>query len=209
MRYQARSMEEKMRILLVLLALIISTPAPAGNVLQGSRESLRRQNAYADRMGWSRMTEEMLWIHKAIGTLVPLPADKVRIDPKLPSEYRWCMLHTLNFLADLAAEYERKFGTKFQVNSAVRTAERQRVLLQTNSNAARGHLLETRSPHLTGSVIDITKKSMTRAQREWMGKRLAQLEEAGHIEATEEFGQLVFHIMVYDWNVWYSNKIPA
>ncbi len=68
--------------------------------------------------------------------------------------------------------------------------------MEINGNAAPavGDLV---SPHLTGATIDIAKKGMSRSEVEWMRRRLLALEDAGKIDAEEEFHQACFHITVY------------
>jgi hypothetical protein len=55
----------------------------------------------------------------------------------------------------------------------------------------------TSSSHLGGSTVDITKKGLTKDEIRWMRKALLKLEAQDLVEATEEFRQSVFHIMVY------------
>ncbi len=68
--------------------------------------------------------------------------------------------------------------------------------MHTNGNAAaaEGDIV---SPHLTGATIDIAKSGMSRAEIEWMRRRLLALQTAGNIDVEEEFRQACFHITVY------------
>ena len=76
-------------------------------------------------------------------------------------------------------------------DSAVRTQEYQWKLQEHNGNAT------NRSSHIFGSTVDIAKKGMSRKSIQWMRHYLLRFEKMGLIEATEEFHQAVFHVMVF------------
>jgi hypothetical protein len=133
----------------------------------------------------------------ADGLLVPVPASGALIvNAELPADHRYCRPWTAKFLADLAQEHDAAFHRPLEVSSAVRTVEYQRRLMEINGNAAPavGDLV---SPHLTGATVDIAKNGMSRSEIEWMRRRLLALEDAGRIDAEEEFHQACFHITVY------------
>jgi hypothetical protein len=151
----------------------------------------------ADELAQTRLREDELQISKDNGQLVRLPENEtVRISPRLPEKYRWCLPATHAFILELGRQFYDRHGTPLQITSAVRTVEYQQVIMQRNANAARGETPERRSPHLTGSTIDIAKGGLTDNQRIWLGARLLLNEEQGRVEATEEFRQAVFHVMV-------------
>jgi hypothetical protein len=54
-----------------------------------------------------------------------------------------------------------------------------------------------KSSHLTGATVDIAKVGLTKAELDWLRKKLLVLEAEDLIEATEEQDQLVFHAMVF------------
>ena len=188
-----------MRHFLIALALTLlaSEPVLAKASLRGSPQALAEQNRIADRENLSRLHSKDLASFKKKKLLVRIPTNKaVKVDKRLPAEYRFVRPWTRDFIVSLSRDYEHTFHKPLRINSGVRTVERQHQLIRINGNAARGTTPSRRSSHLTGATIDITKVGMSRAERSWMRTRLLQLERAGHVEATEERMQSVFHIMV-------------
>ncbi len=188
-----------MRIIYVLILLVATfvEPANAINILQGSPEALARQNKLADLERLPRIREKQIRAFQRSELLVPLPNEQgVTIDYRLSTKYRWCRPKTKDFLIDIGSDFYREFGKKIQVNSAIRTVEYQARLIKRNGNAASNKPGPRESSHLTGATIDIAKRGMSPEQLVWMRDRLANLERRGLIEATEEFQQPVFHIMV-------------
>jgi hypothetical protein len=134
---------------------------------------------------------------------VPLPASiALTVNPDLEENHRYCRPWAAKFLADLARAHEAAFHSPLEVNSAVRTVEYQKRLMETNGNAApaEGDMV---SPHLTGATIDIAKSGLSRSEISWMRLRLAGLQAAGKIDVEEEFKQACFHITVY------RNYVPS
>ena len=169
-------------------------PAP----LYGTLASLQRQNDRLEAEGLERIEDnddlEGRIAHKL---LVPLPASSgLIVNPNLTADRRYCRPWTALFLADLARAHNTLFHRPIQVNSAVRTVEYQRRLMEINGNAApaEGDLV---SPHLTGATVDIAKERLTRREIAWMRTRLLALQNAGKIDVEEEFHQACFHITVY------------
>ena len=97
---------------------------------------------------------------------------------------------------DQSRDFRSEFGESLQVNSCVRTVVYQRALAGRNGNAARVSGSRA-SLHLTGSAVDITKVGMSARQIRWMRERLLRNERQGMVEATEEFVQSVFHVVVF------------
>ncbi len=187
---------------LVIALLLGSTTVGAGAdkpvSLKGSPEALLAQNRQANREKLSRLEDEMdLALFRQKNLLVPLPQSKgVRVDPRLDGTYAYVRPWTRRFLVDLGAKSLKRFGRPIQANSGIRTELYQRRLGRRNGNAApvRG---PKASSHLTGSTVDIAKRGMSVGQLRWMRRELLRLERLGLIEATEEFRQPVFHVMVY------------
>jgi hypothetical protein len=169
-------------------------PAP----LRGSHESLERQNTRLDADGLERIEDEAdLADRIAHKLLVPIPASSaLAVNAGLPATHRYCRPWTAHFLADLARAHNTEFHRPLEVNSAVRTVEYQKRLMETNGNAApaEGDIV---SPHLTGATIDIAKDGLSRDEIAWMRRHLLELETAGKIDVEEEFQQACFHITVY------------
>lgn len=166
--------------------------------LRGSLASLLRQNQRDDAEGLVRIQDDaQLDQMESAGDIVPVPDSvRLRVNPDLPANRRYCRPWTARFLSDLAASHYARFHRPLQVNSAVRTVEFQRHLLEINGNAApaEGDLA---SPHLTGAAVDIGKHGMTFSEIAWMRAWLLPLETTGKIDVEEEFYQSCFHITVY------------
>ncbi len=194
-------MRNKLRAFLVLSFVLIPTSVFSAS-LKGSPESLRKQNEVADQEGLKRIKNDReLEEMKKKGELVPVPLS-TKVDPKLHPKWRWCLSCTADFLDDFAVDFIDRFGYMPQLSSAVRTVERQLAiqrgdeLTPKNANAApvKG---DRASVHLTGSSFDISKLKMPKDEILWVRQRLLELEERGLIEATEEWDQACFHVMVF------------
>jgi hypothetical protein len=88
----------------------------------------------------------------------------------------------LSMIKEVAHAYREKFERRLPVTSLVRTDEYQRQLNAVNPNAT---LIET-APHTTGLAFDIYYHFMTKAEQEFLMNDLAQLEDAGRVEALRE-----------------------
>ena len=166
--------------------------------LVGSRESLARQNSRTEADGLTRIEDDAqineLRREKA---LVPVPVSaSLRINEGLPMSRRYTRPWTARFLVDLARAHYMRFHRPLQVNSAVRTVEYQRYLIEVNGNAAPAEG-DIASPHLSGATIDIAKKGLSASENAWMRGYLYPLQVAGKLDVEEEFYQSCFHITVY------------
>jgi Family of unknown function (DUF5715) len=179
--------------------------------VRGSRESLLRQNQKITEEDLERIqNDEQLEALKQTQELVELPEDKaVAVAENLPADRRYCRPWTRKFLEDFGARHYELFHTPMTVTSAVRTVEFQQQLMRRNHNAApeSGDLA---SPHLSGATIDIGKRGMTRRQLKWARSYLLELQNAGLIDAEEEFHQSVFHVTVYrDYDIMTGDRASA
>lgn len=166
--------------------------------LKGSRASLIRQNQRSEADGLERIEddEELNELHGQ-HALVAVPVSmSLRVNQELPVNRRYCRPWTAHFLADLGRVHYARFHRPLQVNSAVRTVEYQRHLIEVNGNAAPAEG-DIASPHLTGATIDIAKKGLSMSEVAWMRAYLLPLQTAGKIDVEEEFYQSCFHITVY------------
>ncbi len=180
----------------LLAFLLFSNVAEGKSSLVGSPASQHKQNDHADEEGLPQIRDDKdLTTLKATGILVAIPRT-VRIDPRLQDKWRWCLPQTSYFLGDLGLEFQEVFGKQLQVNSSVRTMLRQIELQKTNNNAV-PVVGRRRSSHLSGATVDIAKIGLTKAELEWVRQKLLSLEDEDRLEATEEHGQLVFHVMVF------------
>jgi hypothetical protein len=162
-----------------------------------SHESLLLQNAEVDRLNLPRIQDETeLEALKADGSLLEIvPAESLRIDPRLDPSRRYCRPWTLDFVEDLSQIYYNRFHEQIQVNSAVRTVKVQRKLRRHNRNAAPWEG-ETASSHLAGVTVDLQRRGMSKQQIHWMERYLFYMKALGLVEPEEERRQWVFHIMV-------------
>jgi len=189
--------------LAIILSLLFAVPASAKPVkhvdpLKGTHQALERQNHQADREHLTRLDEKTLVSLKKSGALIRIPSNKaLKIDSRLPAKYRYVRPEVATFMLNLSSNYHSRWHKSLRINSAVRTEEYQAKLRRTNGNAARATSGARRSSHLTGATVDIAKKGMSKAQLQWMRVKLANLERQGRIEATEEYQQAVFHIMIF------------
>jgi Family of unknown function (DUF5715) len=166
--------------------------------LKGSRESLIRQNQRSEADGLERIENDaQLNELRSQHALVVVPVSmSLRVNTELPVNRRYCRPWTAHFLSDLGRVHYARFHRPLQVNSAVRTVEYQRHLIEVNGNAAPAEG-DIASPHLTGATIDIAKKGLSMSEVAWMRAYLLPLQTAGKIDVEEEFYQSCFHITVY------------
>jgi hypothetical protein len=162
-----------------------------------SHESLLLQNAEVDRLNLPRIQDETeLEALKADGSLLEIvPAEALRVDPRLDPSRRYCRPWTLDFVEDLSQIYYNRFHEQIQLNSAVRTVKVQRKLRRHNRNAAPWEG-ETASSHLAGVTVDLQRRGMSKQQIHWMERYLFYMKALGLVEPEEERRQWVFHIMV-------------
>ena len=180
----------------ILLFLIPIAASPLVSLDGRKDKSQLKQNKQADKENLTRIKDDaqLAWF-KNNELLVPLPeTDALLVNTAHVSQkFRWCRPWTKKFLLSLSKKFHAKFGKKLSVNSAVRTETYQKTLRRRNSNASQS------STHTTGATVDIAKKGLRINELVWLRKELLRLEGAGLIEATEEFSQAVFHIMVFKY----------
>jgi hypothetical protein len=166
--------------------------------MYGSHESLLRQNQVADQEHLARVQNDVqLKAMSRDGMLVEISESQgLHIDPRLQAARRYCRPWTERFLSDISRAYYHRFHEALQLNSAVRTVQFQKHLLLVNANAAPAEG-DTRSPHLTGEAVDITKKGLSSFQIAWLRTYLSPLQASGRLDVEEEFQQACFHISVY------------
>jgi hypothetical protein len=175
-----------------LRAMMLSSP------IHGTPESLLRQNQGVNRDELERIQDnDQLFALIESEQLIRLPENReLAVAGNLPEERRYCRTWTKQFVEDFATLHWEAFGKGIQVNSAVRTVEVQHKLIRHNGNAA-AESGDRASPHLTGASVDISKRGMTKKEKQWVQQYLLDLQNRGLIDAEEEFRQPVFHITVY------------
>ncbi len=174
--------------------------------LKGSPDKLAEQNRLADDYDLTRMSSPAV-VRRLVrtGYLVQIPRRSYGyyIDRRLGRGYaRRDVLYyarpwVKQFLQREGGHFADRFdGARLKVSSLVRTEGYQERLKTRNVNAAPGDDDDTRSPHLTGAAVDISKKGMTRRELAWMREHLVALQERGWIIATEEMATNAFHVFV-------------
>ena len=135
-------------------------------VLQGSMDSMVRQNEEIDRLQLPRIADnDQLMELERTQELVPIQESRaLRISPSLQADKKYCRPWCNQFLQDMSEAYYKEFRTPLQVNSAVRTMEQQQKLRRHNGNAA-PEVGEHASSHLAGITVDLAKRGLTRAQQ--------------------------------------------
>lgn len=163
------------------------------NPLKGSKQAMRHKEQVADKYDLTYLEDgAMVDRFAKNGYLVPLRDCRTYYyATDSPDRYALVRPYTRKFLENLSREYYAQFHKQLKVTSAVRPKSYQHSLRHRNGNAARA------SPHATGAVIDVSKRGMSRREIRWMRQKLATYERLGYIDATEEFRQPTFDVMVF------------
>ncbi|HVB33403.1 MAG TPA: DUF5715 family protein [Patescibacteria group bacterium] len=185
-----------------LIVLLLSVPVWARgrgrSLLVANASSQAIQNERANEYNLSRMRNAAMiqQFHQA-GYLVAVPPDTPSYYlHDIPAAYRYLRPWTKLFLDRLSREYYASFGQRLRVTSLVRTVSSQLRLARYDPNAADA-TGPSRSAHLTGAALDISKRFMSYRGELWMRRVLFGLKQAGYLYAIEEFEEPDFHIMVY------------
>ena len=174
--------------------------------LDGSDDSLRRQNEEADRLHLERYADAAsLKAAIALGDLVPVAAtDAFTVDKDIGSKdrkhaslYRHVRTWTLAFIDRELSSGRAATGSRFRITSLVRTEAYQKRLSRSNLNAVVGDDPMRHSSHLTGATVDISWKGLPQKAVRWLRDRLLTLEAQDHVEATMEHRNQCFHVMVF------------
>jgi hypothetical protein len=137
---------------------------------------------YADKHDlYSYQTRAGVLKAVARGRLVKLDGSSYKLSNV---HYPYVRPATRMFVNRLAAQYRAACGERLVVTSAVRPESAQ------PSNSV------PESVHPTGIAIDLRKPTAGRC-RTWLRNTLLELEDAGVLEATEEFHPPHFHVAVY------------
>lgn len=167
--------------------------------LLGSAESLAEENRRADALKLERYRDRSrLEQAVAAGELVPVgDTDSYLIDEELGEEdpdqaelYVHARPWVKKFLDQFLGQAHAELNFRFAVTSLARPKTYQARLRESNSAAAR------ESTHPTGSTVDISMDGLSWKQKQWVRKRLLDLEGRGLVLATEEPRIGCFHIFV-------------
>ena len=97
-----------------------------------------------------------------------------------------------NVLIEVARRYNAQFTRPLPITSLVRSEQYQRLLGETNPNAAR----TAAPPHTTGLAFDVYYRYMTAAEQDWLMREVAQLKSKGRVEALRETRDHI-HVFVF------------
>lgn len=155
-----------------------------------SAQSLKGSDASINRMYRQARAEKLAFYETPRG--VRRAVDAGRLRRLVPDSnftlhqvgYPFVRPATLTFVERLGAQYRRACGEPLRVTSAVRPSTRQ------PANSV------DKSVHPTGMAIDLHKPADGEC-RAWLRETLLELEDAGVLEATEEFSPPHFHVAVY------------
>ena len=153
------------------------------NELRGSRESVQRMWDFATINGLT-FYQTPRDIDRAVteGKLVPLEGDGA-YEVTRSVRFAYATREARQFVAAFGPQYLAACGTPLVVTSAARPTNRQ----PRNSNPY--------SIHPTGSAIDLRRPPAGPCQT-WLRKALAELEQQGYVEATEERRPVHLHVAV-------------
>jgi hypothetical protein len=166
-----------------VLMLVVRVDTLSAQSLRGSRASINRMYRHA-------VSEKLHFYETAWG--VRNAADKGVLVRLVPNEdftihavsFPFVREPTRTFVHRLASQYRDACDEQLVVTSATRPESRQPA----NSTA--------RSVHPTGMAVDLRKPTKGSCLR-WLRQTLLELEDAGLLEATEEYGPPHFHVAVY------------
>lgn len=151
--------------------------------LRGSKESVQKMWDFATMHGLA-FYQTPRDIDKAVtdGKLVPLEGD-ASYELTRGVGFSYATREAKQFVVSFAPQYMAACGTPLIVTSAARPSTRQ----PRNSNPY--------SVHPTGIAVDLRRPPAGPCQT-WLRKALAELEEQGYIEATEERRPVHLHVAV-------------
>jgi nucleoid-associated protein YgaU len=151
--------------------------------LRGSKESVQRMWDFAQdhRLAFFQTPRE---IGEAVadGRLVPLAGDST-YELSSGVGFAYATREARQFVLAFAPQYAAACGKPLVVTSAARPATRQ----PRNSNPY--------SVHPTGIAVDLRRPPAGPCQR-WLRSALAELEDQGYVEATEEHRPVHLHVAV-------------
>jgi hypothetical protein len=107
--------------------------------------------------------------------------------------------HAKAILQELADAYFGKYGWPLRVTSLTRSMDYQILLNRGNPNSFKVRGEGSLPPHTSGCAFDLARKHMTADEQNFVMQKLAQMEDAGKLDALIEYGvNACFHIFIYD-----------
>ncbi|MBI2610278.1 hypothetical protein HYW53_03905 [Candidatus Giovannonibacteria bacterium] len=187
-----------MTFLLLIFLFLIVPIANAEVSLNGSGLSLIFRNRVADLQDLTALRDEThVSKFRRLKLLIPLPENGfLKVDRRLGKELRYSRPWANDFFLEMTRIFFGIFRKPHIVTSAVRYIEYQEDLRMRNKNAAPARGPKA-SSHLRGATWDLAKAWMTPGELAWTRIYLLREEAKCRIDATEEWTQLVFDIMVF------------
>jgi hypothetical protein len=164
------------------------------NPLQGSHDSLLRQNAEIDRLMLPRVVNatQLCQLIQTGELARILPSTSLRVATGSASQ-PYARPWAISLLAEISGAFYAEFGAPLTVTSAVRTQEQQRRLRGYNGNAAPVDG-DSASSHMAGISVDIGRRGMSARQTRWLTEYLRELRDAGRVEVAMERRQQCWHL---------------
>jgi hypothetical protein len=101
-------------------------------------------------------------------------------------------------LKELADAYAAKFNRPLRVTSLTRSMDYQIGLNATNANSFKVRGEGSLPPHTSGCAFDLARKHMTADEQNFVMAKLAEMEDAGRLDALIEYGtNACFHVFIY------------
>ncbi|HMT06578.1 MAG TPA: FHA domain-containing protein [Pyrinomonadaceae bacterium] len=101
-------------------------------------------------------------------------------------------------LLELAGAYHGKFKRPLRVTSLTRSMDYQIGLNATNANSFPVRGPGSLPPHTSGCAFDLARKHMTAEEQNFVMNKLAEMENAGKLDALIEYGaNACFHVFIY------------
>lgn len=102
-------------------------------------------------------------------------------------------------LKELADAYFQKFARPLRVTSLTRSMDYQILLNAGNANSFKVRGEGSLPPHTSGCAFDLARKHMPADEQNFVMKKLAEMENAGKLDALIEYGaNACFHVFIYD-----------
>lgn len=163
------------------------------------RTKLAYENSVADELKLPRF-QTLEEIRAAASSLVRVPDDFTTffVDEDVDRDRRYLQPWSYAYLVLLANDFANEAGAssdypKIKITSLVRDLAYQ---LHSVRSIAKCKEPETCSTHLTGATFDISFRGMSKAQFDWLYKRLTRDRDLGLVNAIHEPQSGCFHIFV-------------
>ncbi len=121
----------------------------------------------------------------------------------------YCRIETAQYLEEMSGKYNSKRTRRIlDITSAFRSGKYQDWLrLQKRNGNAIPIGTATGSTHATLATVDIGYKNLSLSEQASIERILAQDERNGRIQATKEWSQMVYHVMVFP-KEFFQNSLP-